>query len=126
MSKNGASNAILGYVGTEAMRYALSVPLVLEYESVAKRHVGGKISYTAREIDELLDFICAYGEFQNIYYLWRPILNDPKDDMVLELAVNAGCEAIVTHNAKDFTPSSRFGIVILSPQDYLAYLRDNP
>jgi len=107
------------------MLYALSVPLVLEYESVAKRHIGGKINYTEAEIDEILTFICLHGEFHKIYYLWRPMLRDPKDDMVLELAVNAGCEAIITYNVKDFDQASRFGIQIITPQHYLAHLRND-
>jgi len=30
--------------------------------------------------------------------LWRPTLRDPDDDMVLELAVAAGCAAVVTYD----------------------------
>lgn len=37
-----------------------------------------------------------------IFFLWRPFLRDPKDDMILELAVKAGCEFIITYNVRDF------------------------
>lgn len=33
---------------------------------------------------------------QTIHYLWRGILPDPKDDMVLEVAVAAGVSHIIT------------------------------
>jgi hypothetical protein len=29
-------------------------------------------------------------------FLWRPLLNDPMEDMLLELAVAARCQSIVT------------------------------
>jgi predicted nucleic acid-binding protein len=35
----------------------------------------------------------------------RPALADPADDMVLECAVQAGAEAIVTTNIRDFRPA---------------------
>ena len=49
-------------------------------------------------INDLLDYICATSKHTKIYYLWRPCLKDPKDDMVLELAVAAKADFIVTYN----------------------------
>ena len=56
----------------------------------------------------------------NVFYLWRPVLKDPKDDMVLEVAVAAGCSHIVTFNTRDFAGADRFGIKIVTPQTFLA------
>lgn len=53
------------------------------------------------------------------FFLWRPFLKDPKDDMVLELAVEAQCEYIVTFNQKDFVGSDQFGIAVVTPQEFL-------
>jgi predicted nucleic acid-binding protein len=39
--------------------------------------------------------------------------------MVLELAVAAGCDAIVTHNRRDFGPARQFGVRVLSPAEFL-------
>jgi predicted nucleic acid-binding protein len=42
--------------------------------------------------------------------------------MVLELAVAAGCDKIVTHNTRDFLGVERFGIEILTPAAFLQRL----
>jgi predicted nucleic acid-binding protein len=47
-------------------------------------------------------------------------LKDPKDDMVLELAVAAAeCEYLVTFNEKDFEGAERFGIKVVEPKEFL-------
>ncbi len=52
------------------------------------------------------------------------LVRDPVDDMVLEAAVNAMADAIVTFNGKDFADApQRFGIDVLLPRDALARLR---
>lgn len=56
------------------------------------------------EIDAVLDNLCAVADFQMVYFLWRPCLPAPKDDMILELAVAAQATRIVSFNAKDFRP----------------------
>ena len=47
------------------------------------------------------------------------MLRDPKDDMVLELAVEAGCDFIVTHNIRDFAGAERFGVRAITPGQFL-------
>jgi predicted nucleic acid-binding protein len=51
--------------------------------------------------------------------LWRPVLRDPKDDHVLELAVKTNA-CIVTWNIKDFAPASRFNLEVLTPKELLS------
>jgi predicted nucleic acid-binding protein len=57
---------------------------------------------------------------QAIFYLWRPYLRDPKDDLVLEAAVAGECAGIVTFNQRDFAGAERFGLWIESPRSFLA------
>jgi len=103
----------------------LSVPLLLEYEQVAKRLVG-KIPLTENDIDDILDYLCQTAEHWRVFYLWRPFLKDPDDDMVLELAVAASCGYIVTFNARDFGGAEQFGISVLTPKEFLQLLGELP
>ena len=96
----------------------LSVPLVLEYEAVLKRQARA-VGLSLENIDGLLDDLCLLGERRLVYYLWRPTLRDPRDELVLELAVAAGCPDIVTHNVRDFAGSEQFGVTIYTPQQWL-------
>lgn len=55
----------------------------------------------ATELDEddvlaIVDYICLVAKRQPIFLLWRPLLRDPKDDMIAEAAIAAGCDAVVT------------------------------
>lgn len=105
--------------GTNQFVHSISVPLILEYEEVIKRLFPEK---SQQEINDLLDYICAASESTKIYYLWRPILKDPKDDMVLELAVASASDFIVTYNLKDFKQTKDFGIKIITPREFLLLL----
>ena len=44
-------------------------------------------------------------------------------DMVLELALAAGCRYIVTHNVKDFHGSEKLGVTAITPRDFLNLIR---
>jgi predicted nucleic acid-binding protein len=102
----------------ERFRINLSVALVLEYEDVLKR--AGKVRHlTAKDIDDFLDYLCSIGRLHMIHYLWRPQLRDPRDELVLELAVQASSDYIVTHNTKDFSEARRFGITAIKPQEFI-------
>jgi predicted nucleic acid-binding protein len=50
-------------------------------------------------------------------FLWRPVLSDADDDMVLETAVNGQAKAIVTFNRRHFvTVPKQFGTEVLPVQ----------
>jgi predicted nucleic acid-binding protein len=104
----------------------LSKPtLVLEYEAVAKRQAR-ELGLTLADVDDVLDYICSVADHRAIFYLWRPFLSDPTDDLLLELAVEAGAEYIVTHNIRDFTGADRFGVTPIRPGDFLRRIRMIP
>jgi putative PIN family toxin of toxin-antitoxin system len=123
-SRHGASFRLLQLLGTGRFEVAISVPLVLEYEDVLMRHVR-MVGFDETEIAAVIDYLCAVGQRQRIYYLWRPFLRDPKDDLVLELAVAAICEGIVTFNAKDFAGVDRFGLWVMTPRQFLVRIGEN-
>ncbi len=119
-SRTGASFRLLEALG-RVLTPQLSVPLVLEYEDVLARGLAGS-NWSAEQLAAVVDYLCTVGESQEIYYLWRPCLRDPKDDMLLELAVAAGVRWIVTHNLRDFSGTERFGVEAISPQTCLRML----
>jgi predicted nucleic acid-binding protein len=66
----------------------------------------------------------SLAHLQDVHFLWRPFLKDPDDDMVLECAVAASCQYIVTHNVKDFRRSEQLGVKAITPADFLQLLKD--
>lgn len=124
-SRRGASYKLLALIDSGKFIVNISVPLVLEYEDAAKRLVG-QIALTARDIDHILDYVCAVASHHAVFYLWRPFLKDPKDDLVLELAVSARCDFIVTHNQRDFKGAEQFGIGIITPKEFLQKIGELP
>lgn len=116
-SKHGASYRLLQMIEQGKLMPCLSVPLVVEYESASKRLIEMGIHISAETIDTVIDSLCLFGEHHQIHYLLRPVLTDPRDDMVLELAVNSDCGQIVTYNLKDFVGAERFGVKIITPKE---------
>jgi len=76
----------------------------------------------ARTIDDILDYVCQVARRREIFFLWRPFLKDPKDDLVLELAVESESEFIITYNRRDFAGIETFGIKVLTPKEFLQKL----
>jgi len=69
--------------------------------------------------------LAAISKKHKIYFLFRTFLPDPKDAMVLELAVTSKADYIVTHNIKDFLPAISFGISAITPKDFLTILNNS-
>lgn len=118
-STRGASFRLLSLVGTGAFEIALSVALVLEYEDALLRHLA-RSPFDEDELAELLDYLCTVAHRQEIFYLWRPVLRDPADDMVLELAVASSSAFIVSFNERHFAGCEPFGIQVVPPRTFLA------
>ena len=116
-SRSGASFALLEELRDESFRIALSVPLVIEYESVLLRHTAPP--RRRADVAALINYLCLIGVRQQVFFLWRPLLRDPNDDMVAEVAVASQSKAIVTHNIKDFDAMSKFGVQVLTPGEFL-------
>jgi putative PIN family toxin of toxin-antitoxin system len=117
-SKRGASHHLIWLIGSDRLEINISVPLVLEYEAAATRIVGD-IPLDQEDIDAIIDYICKVAHHRQIYFLWRPFLKDPGDDMVLELAVTSGSEIIVTYNVADFEGAEQFGVRVMTAKEFL-------
>jgi putative PIN family toxin of toxin-antitoxin system len=116
-SRNGASFALLTHLRAGNFEIAVSVPLVIEYEAVLLRHVQGGLS--PEDVEVFLDYLCLVAKKQEIFYLWRPFLRDPDDDMLVEVAVAAQCNGIVTHNVRDFAGVEKLGLRVFTPAEFL-------
>ncbi len=121
-SSRGASFRLLSLVEHDLFTLHVSTPLVTEYEAVLKR---GLTSLLAEEIDDVIDYLCSKAVLDKIFYLWRPVLKDPDDDFVLELAVKANA-TIVTWSVADFKRAARFGVDVMTPREFLATLEVQP
>ncbi|MBZ0178544.1 MAG: putative toxin-antitoxin system toxin component, PIN family [Melioribacteraceae bacterium] len=117
-SRNGFSYKLLSIIDDERFRAFISVPVILEYEDAIKRSKT-KIKLNKADIDAILDYICLVGEEREIYYLWRPYLKDPKDDMFLELAVESESDFIITFNKKDYKGIDKFKLRAITPKEFL-------
>jgi putative PIN family toxin of toxin-antitoxin system len=122
-SKKGASSKLLSLLGMQKFEAHLSVPLALEYEDVIHRQ-RIELGLSQVDVSNLVDSLCALTKPHKVYFLWRPSLSDPKDEMLLELAVSAQCEYIVTHNIADFKGVEKFGIKAVTPGMFLHIIHE--
>jgi putative PIN family toxin of toxin-antitoxin system len=117
-SQLGVSYRLLSMVGQSRFSLQVSAPLIAEYEDVLKR---GQLALSHAQIDDVIDYICAQSEHHQIFYLWRPLLKDPSDDFILELAVKAQA-SIVTWNVADFKKAASLHVQVMSPRQLLEIL----
>lgn len=119
-SRRGSSYRVLELIGPEAaFQLIVSVPLVFEYEMALKR----RTELSHEDAEGIVDYLCHVADRRRIHFLWRPFLRDPGDEMVLEVAVEAEADHIVTHNVRDFTGvEDQFGIRLITPGAFLTQL----
>ena len=117
-SRNGFSFDLLSIIDDRRFKVYISVPLIFEYEDAVKRNKS-KIKLNKSDIDAIIDYICLIAEKRKIFYLWRPYLKDPKDDMILELAVESEADYIISFNKKDFVEVEKFNIKVVTPKEFL-------
>ena len=107
-SRSGASWQLVDRALTGEFTLLLSVPLVLEYEAVLRREEHRKVhGLSVPQLDEVINSLVRVAEPVQIRFLWRPLLSDPRDDMVLETAVNGRADLLVTFNQKDFVTAAK-------------------
>lgn len=125
-SRQGASFALVNTIPSPAFTVCLSVALYMEWQAVLTRTENLPPGRSVEDAIGFMRYLASQAYLQEIHYLWRPCLPDPDDDMVLELAVAAGCRYIVTHNVRDFRGTERFGVTAITPGNFLNLMRSKP
>ena len=125
-SPDGASAEVLDRCLSLQDQAVMGAALFGEYEElINKESLWRGIPVTQSEREMLLDDFCAASVWQPVYFSWRPNLQDADDNHVLELAIAAGVEHLVTHNTRDFKRSAlKFDVPrVVTPAQHLKYVR---
>lgn len=122
-SNKGASFQLLLMLPERNFELAISNALYFEYLDVLLRSENRPSGMTELEMIAAIDEMTRYSVYQDVFFRWRPWLNDENDDMVLELAIASQCDFIVTFNLKDFRRLDVFGIEAITPSTFLEFLR---
>lgn len=117
-SRHGASHALLSRLPDARFEPVVSVPVFVEYRAVLLRPEN-LLERPPAQAEGFLDYLLSASHLQEIFFLWRPGLSDPDDDLILELAVAGGCRYIVTHNLRDFRGTEKWGIAAVTPSEFL-------
>src|ERR1700723_1341175 len=96
-SPSGASAALLLAARRGEITMLANVALALEYEATCRRleHMTAA-GLNQAEVEIFIAAVVAMAEPVESHFMWRPLLRDPDDELVLEAAANGRAEAIVT------------------------------
>ena len=98
----GSARAVLRACLNERYQAVLGPALLAEYEDVLGRTALFADSVlSAKERDALFDGFLNRCRWVEVFYAWRPNLPDEADNHLIELAVAAHADAIVTRNLPD-------------------------
>jgi putative PIN family toxin of toxin-antitoxin system len=123
-SPSGASAQVLRLARLGQLELAASVSLFMEYEAVCQRAEHGQAAgLTPQQVGVFLDALASLVVPVQVHFLWRPQLRDPGDELVLEAAVNARADALLSFNLRHFkTAANRFGLKLAEPGSFLRSL----
>jgi putative PIN family toxin of toxin-antitoxin system len=116
-SRQGASFALVSSIPTPEFQPCISVALYTEWQDVLTRRENLPPGQTVEGALAFLRYLAGQSHLQEVHFLWRPMLADPDDDLVLELAFAANCRYIITHNVGDFRGSDQLGVGVMTPRE---------
>lgn len=89
--------------------------ILWEYENVLYRP---KFQFDQNQLQDFLDFFISVGQLMTGTPL-KKSLPDPGDEPFLEVAIADKAQALITGNMKHFPVSSRQGVRVLSPGEFV-------
>jgi len=124
-SNRGASYKLLTILNDARWQVNISTTLIFEYEEILKRS-SLELGLSFPDIDAIIRGICSISNQRQIFYVWRPTSTDPDDDFLIDLAVKAQAEFLVTYNQRNLQPAEKFGIKVVSPKQFLQFIGEIP
>ena len=117
----GPPRAILEMILAGAIDCSLSLPILDELRDVLHRPKFGLSSEQAMAVVEELSALCAVvGPSEQV----SAVRADPDDDRILECALEARADIIVSGDAHLLELGRHEGIRILSPSEFLRMMRE--
>lgn len=125
-SPSGASAALLEAALDQRLKMLASVPLFFEYDAqcTAPQHWTAA-GLSQEQANIFVNGVAVLIEPVKTHFLWRPMLRDPNDEMVLEVAVNGDADAIVTFNLRDYREVPKaFNLEVITPSIAIRRVRN--
>lgn len=126
-SPKGAAAEIIRLLLRREISLLLDYKLASEYRDVGLRreHLAAS-GLSASEVEQLILSLELVAEPVEVTRRYRPLSGDPDDDMVLDLAIHARTDCIITHNIRHLRgPAEQFGIPVMTPGEFLGFLREH-
>jgi len=118
----GPNREILRYCFKGKLQPYIGVALYNEYQDLlSRKNIQALCKQSSVTLAEFLDDFSSICMPVDVWFLWRPNLNDEADNHVLELAVAANVSYIVTNNIKDFAQAELklAGYEVITPPELL-------
>lgn len=103
ISADGAPRKVIRFALEGQIEPVFGNALFAEYEDVlAREALFTRAPLNRAERSALFDALLSVSRWTSVHFLWRPNLIDEADNHVVELAIAAGADAIITGNIRDF------------------------
>jgi putative PIN family toxin of toxin-antitoxin system len=115
----GPCAEIVRMVSSSEITLCYDARILSEYSDVLRR---SKFGFPQDKVDDILDQIEHCGRI----FAPSPLtesLSDPDDDAFLEVALAGRVICLVTGNKRHFPTQSRKGVKVISPREYLDFLK---
>jgi hypothetical protein len=97
--------------------------LALEYEYVLKEQFAD-VGMDEADISDFVSFLCVHSLRYEVKLGAWPITADLGDEFIARLALNSGCDFLVTHNIRHLGAVTDLGIKLVTPRQFLPIIRN--